>query len=31
MQQRLDEVRQQPEALGDDALIQRERQQILDD
>jgi hypothetical protein len=30
-QQRLHEVRQQPEALGDDALIRRERQQILDD
>jgi hypothetical protein len=31
MQQRLHEVWQQPEALGDDALIRRERQQILDD
>src|SRR5262245_62716297 len=31
MQQRLHEVWQQPEALGDDTLIRRERQQILYD
>jgi hypothetical protein len=31
MQQRLHEVRQQPETLGDDGLIRRERQQILND
>jgi hypothetical protein len=31
MQQRLHEMWQQPEALGDDALTWRERVQILDD
>lgn len=31
MQQWSDEVYQQPEVLGDEAFIRRERQQILDD